>query len=269
MLRNEILCREGSVRNPVDMTATDAQVDRPAAVEQNGAAAPVVAAAGLCLSIDATPILQDISLEIAAGESVALLGANGAGKSTLLRVLAGLMTSSSGRLDLFGTAVGHQRTAARARIGIVAHQPMLYRDLSARENIEFFARLYGVSEPGRRAMEVLAQVGMAQRADQAVKALSRGMTHRVAIARALVHRPELLLADEPFDGLDAPSIGALERLLGQLRDEGRTLIVANHDIAQSLALADRVLVLRRGRIVIDAPTCKVTAQTVLREFAAT
>ena len=251
------------------MTPTAAQADRLPPARQDPACPPAVMAAELCLAIDETPILRNISIEIPAGASVALLGANGAGKSTLLRVLGTLTPPSSGRLDLFGRTVGPQAADLRARIGIIAHQPMLYRDLSARENLEFFARLYDVPAPAERAMEMLAVVGLAHRADQAVKALSRGMTHRVAIARALVHGPDLLLADEPFDGLDVPSAGVLEALLGRLHDEGKTLIIANHDIAQSLALADRTVVLRQGRIAIDAPTANLTAETVLREIAAT
>ena len=251
------------------MTATAAQADRLPPAQQDPAGPPAVATADLCLSIDEMPILRDVSIEIPAGVSVALLGANGAGKSTLLRVLGTLTPPSAGRLDLFGRTVGPQAAAIRGRIGIIAHQPMLYRDLSARENLEFFARLYDVPDPPKRAMEMLAMVGLTHRADQAVKALSRGMTHRVAIARALVHGPDLLLADEPFDGLDMPSAKALEALLGRLGDEGKTLIIANHDIAQSLALADRVVVLRQGRIAIDAPRADLTAEAVLREIAAT
>jgi len=250
------------------MTAAAPQVDRPAEAEHPRVAAPVVAAAGLCLSIDGAPILQEISIDIPAGQSVALLGANGAGKTTLLRVLATLIPPSAGRLDLLGRTVGPHAADVRARIGLIAHQPMLYRDLSARENLEFFARLYDVAAPARRATEALAMVGLASRADQAVKALSRGMTHRLAIARALIHRPDLILADEPFDGLDAPSVGALEALVGRLRREGRTLVIANHDIARSLALADRAVVLRCGRVVIDAPAAEISAETVLEEITA-
>ena len=250
------------------MTGTAAQLDRSADTEPHRGAPSAVTTAELCLSIDDTPILQGISIEIPAGASVALLGANGAGKSTLLWVLATLTPPSAGRLDLFGQTVGHQAAAVRARIGIIAHQPMLYRDLTVRENLEFFARLYDVASPADRAMEVLDLVGLAPRADQAVKALSRGMTHRVAIARALIHGPDLLLADEPFDGLDVPSVQALEALLRRLGAEGRTLIIANHDIAQSLALADRVIVLGRGRVVIDAPADDLAIADVLQEIAA-
>ena len=250
------------------MTGTAAQLDRSADTEPHRGAPSAVTTAELCLSIDDTPILQGVSIEISAGASVALLGANGAGKSTLLRVLATLTPPSAGRLDLFGQAVGPQAAAVRSRIGVIAHQPMLYRDLTVRENLEFFARLYDVASPADRSMAVLDLVGLAHRADQAVKALSRGMTHRAAIARALIHGPDLLLADEPFDGLDVPSVRAMEALLRRLGDEGRTLIIANHDIAQSLSLADRVIVLRRGRVVIDAPAGGLGIADVLQEIAA-
>jgi len=248
------------------MPVNAAQLDRPRDAQSPRPVEAVVAASELCLSIDETPILRDVSFEIPRGASVALLGANGAGKSSLLRVLATLTPPSSGGLELFGKPARGQ-AALRARIGVIAHQPMLYRDLTARENLEFFARLYGVSDPAGRAREMLDLVGLAPRADQAVKTLSRGMTHRVAIARSLVHGPDLLLADEPFDGLDVPSVGALQAVLAGLHGEGRTLIVANHDIAQSLALAERVIVLSRGLIALDAPAADLTPADVLAEVA--
>jgi ABC-type multidrug transport system ATPase subunit len=140
---------------------------------------------------------------------------------------------------------------------------MLYRDLSARENLEFFGRLYGIPDPRGRAEELLDAVGLLDRADDPVRGYSRGMTQRAAIARALVHDPSLLLADEPFDGLDAPSAAALEQLLSDLHADGRTLILANHDIIQSLRLARRAIVLNRGRVVVDEPSRLLAADDVL------
>jgi heme exporter protein A len=206
---------------------------------------------------------------VLAGQYVALLGANGAGKSTLLKILATLIPPSSGQLLLFGDAVGHDGWAARRRIGLIGHQSMLYRDLSAFENLVFFGRLYGVSDPAARAQTLLKAVDLWDRADDPVKALSRGMMQRVAIARALVHDPDLLLADEPFDGLDAPSSRALEELLAKLHGGGKTVILANHDIDQSLRLSQRAIVLRKGRVVIDQPSQQLTAAAVLKEMQRT
>lgn len=235
-----------------------------------GDPALAVQSVGLSKSFDSRAVLREISFEVPSGRMLALLGANGAGKSTLLRILATLTQATGGELHLLGQSVagrepaGPARLAAiRARIGMIAHQAMLYRDLSARENLAFFGRLYGLRQPAPRIAELLELVGLSGRADDPVKALSRGMTQRIAIARALMHDPQLLLADEPFDGLDAPSCQTLLGLLRRLREQGRTLIVTNHDIPQSLELADHVMVLRGGKIALDAPASGLTAAAVL------
>jgi heme exporter protein A len=228
--------------------------------------ANAVQAVGLCKSIDDRAVLQDVTLSIAPGRAVALLGANGAGKSTLLKVLATLTPPTAGKLAILGHAVESNSAALRARIGLIGHQSMLYRDLSARQNLEFFGRLYGLADPKRRAADLLDATGLGGRADDPVKGFSRGMTQRVAIARALVHDPELLLADEPFDGLDAPSIALLEQTLAELHRSGKTLILANHDISQSLRLTEQTVVLREGRVVIDQPSKDLEAAAVLAEM---
>lgn len=224
---------------------------------------PCVRTHSLDKRIDNRHILRDITLGVSPGEFVAVLGPNGAGKSTLLRILATLTPPTGGRLELFGRPAHRQTPALRARLGMIGHQLMLYRDLSVRENLEFFGRLYGVKNRDRRAMELLEEVGLADRADDAVKRLSRGMAQRAAIARALMHDPELILADEPFTGLDAASARRLEECLDVLRTQGRTIILANHDIGQSLRLAGRIIVLRAGRIVTDAPATRLDAEQIL------
>ena len=225
-----------------------------------------VCASNLSKWIDDRPILQEIHLHLPPGSFTALLGANGAGKSTLLKLLATLTKPTDGELSLFGASVRHDAASARSQIGLISHQSMLYRDLTARENLEFFARLYAVPSPRERAATLLDAMGLADRANDAVKTFSRGMTQRLAIARALLHRPKLLLADEPFDGLDAPSSRELETLLLQLHEAGRTIILANHDLPQSLRLAHHAIVLRRGRIVLDQPTSTLSSGQVLSEM---
>ena len=226
----------------------------------------VVRAANLSLIIESHVILRDISLDIPKGLAVALLGANGAGKTMLLRVLSTLLRPSEGGLEWFGVRTATGVREIRSRIGILAHQSMLYRDLSARENLEFFGRLYDVPAVAARAERMLELVGLLDRADDAVKTLSRGMTQRVAIGRALMHDPDLLLADEPFDGLDAASTAALEALLGRLRSEGKTTILSNHDVPQTMNIVDRVVVLRKGQLVLDKPVGDLTAAAVLEEI---
>ena len=231
-----------------------------------------VRAAGLGKSIEERAILRGIGLEIKSGEFVALLGANGAGKSTLLKILATLMPATEGTLELFGINAhgggGGGAAKVRAKIGLIGHQTMLYHDLSARENLEFFGRLYGVQNVTARAKELLTKLGLANRAGDAVKGFSRGMAQRVGIARALMHDPELLLADEPFAGLDAPSSAMLERVLADLHGTGKTIVLTNHDIGQSLKLAQRVVVLKRGAKVIDTPVGGVDSAAVLATMEA-
>lgn len=213
--------------------------------------ATVARAGGLGKRIDGREVLSSVDLTLRAGERVALLGANGAGKSTLLRVLATLTPPTSGSLELFGRPIGRDGSAVRGRIGLVGHQLMLYRDLSARENIEFFARLYAVPDPRTRAAELLEALGLGGRGEDAVSSLSRGMAQRVAIARALVHAPELLLADEPFTGVDASSAERLEGLLAGA--DNRCVLMATHDVHQALRMCARVVVLGDGRKLFDEP----------------
>ncbi len=231
------------------------------------AASPCARVRDLGKTIDYRAILTGVSFDLPRAAFLALLGENGAGKSTLLRVLATLTHPSSGRLELFGQPVRHDSARLRARIGMIGHQIMLYRDLSALENLELFGRLYSVPRARRRAQELLEFVGLADRGTDAVKHLSRGMAQRVAIARALMHSPDLLLADEPFTGLDAPSAARLELCLTELHARGATIILANHDIAQSLRLAQRAIVLRRGRVALDRAAGTLDARTVLDEAA--
>lgn len=246
-----------------------ANTSQPPAAQGAGESTPAVVAAGLSKWFDERPVLQDIDLSLPAGRMFALLGANGAGKSTLLKILATLIPATAGELRLLGQPADGDVAALRSRIGMIAHQPMLYRDLSARENLAFFGSLYGLAKPAARIAELLELVGLPDRADDPVKTLSRGMTQRIAIARALMHDPQLLLADEPFDGLDAPSSQALEALLRRLRGQGRTLIVSNHDISQSLRLADHVIVLKGGRIVLNTMATSLNAATVLERMGRT
>ena len=220
----------------------------------DASAPPTVRTRALTKQMDERRVLDRIDLEIGSGECVALLGTNGAGKSTLLRIVATLSPQTSGTLELFGRPVGRDSADLRARIGMVGHQLMLYRELSALENLEFFGRLYGVRDVRSRAMELLEFVGLADRAGDAIKTLSRGMAQRVAIARAFMHSPGLLLTDEPFTGLDVHSIDRLERCLEDLHAEGRTILMTTHDIHQGLRLARRVVVVRRGKVVLDEPS---------------
>ncbi len=219
----------------------------------------------VCKRYDERWVLRDLSLNVRVGSYLTLLGPNGAGKSTLLHTLAMLSQPTAGKISLFGEAANRPNPKLRARIGVIGHQPMLYRDLSAIENLIFFGKLYGVRRSAERAMELLERVDLAERAKSQVKTFSRGMVQRLSIARALMHAPDLMLADEPFSGLDVPSVVSVTDLLAELNAEGKTVIMTNHDVRQSLELAKRVVVLRQGHIVCDQPTHFADPEAMTRE----
>ena len=191
--------------------------------------------------------LAGVGVRLEAGQTLAVLGGNGAGKTTLLRVLAGLLRPHGGTARVLDADLPKERWKLPGRIGYLGHEPLLYRDLSGRENLRYHARLHGVAE--ERVATVLEQVGMERRADDPVRELSRGMVQRVAVARAVLHEPPLLLLDEPRANLDPAAAELLEPLIG--RASGRTRVLVSHDVAGALGEADVVLRLRRGRPVAE------------------
>jgi heme exporter protein A len=209
--------------------------------------------------------LHGVDLTLRAGEVTALLGANGAGKSTLVGILATLVAPSSGEVR-YGGAVADD-DALRGAIGLIAHESLCYADLSGRENLEFFARLYGLPRPQarRRADELLERVGLGEAARRPARTYSRGMMQRLAVARAVAHQPRLLLADEPFTGLDRGGVELLGQLLEEERARGAILLVVTHDFDAVARLVDRVVVLHRGRIAHDAPAPATRSSSALAD----
>jgi heme exporter protein A len=193
--------------------------------------------------------LQDVTLTVPAGTTLVVFGPNGAGKSTLLRVLATLLRPHSGVVRVLGRALPDDGWAVRGRIGLLTHEPLLYRDLSGRENLRFHARLHGV--PFDRVEELLERVGLRLRADDRVHTYSRGMVQRLAVCRAVLHDPDVLLLDEPRANLDPAAADLVEPLIGAA--SGRTRVVTSHDPAGGLAEADIALGLRGGRTAFVAP----------------
>jgi heme exporter protein A len=190
--------------------------------------------------------LSKISLSLQAGQTLVVFGPNGAGKTTLLRVLATLLRPHAGGVRVLGRSLPQEAWAVRGRIGLLGHEPLLYRELSARENLRYHACLHGVAP--ERIQELLFSLSMADRADEPLRALSRGMVQRVAIARAVLHDPELLLLDEPYANLDPAAVGLVRPLVGA--DSRRTRVICSHDPTGGLAEADLVLGLRAGRQVL-------------------
>jgi heme exporter protein A len=190
--------------------------------------------------------LDGVDLTLAAGESLVVLGSNGSGKTTLLRVLATLLRPSDGEVRVLGARLPGEAWKIRGRIGFLGHEPLLYRDLSGRENLRFQARLHGLrGEPAEeRIARLLASIGMERRADQRVSELSAGMRQRLAICRCVLHEPELLLLDEPDSNLDAEGRDLARELIGP--GEGRTRVLVTHDPERALPDADQVLRLAAG-----------------------
>lgn len=209
----------------------------------------MIEVSGLGKRFGARAALADVSARVADGEFVAVLGPNGAGKSTLLRILATLDVPTHGTVRLAGRDPADDGVAVRRLLGYVGHEPALYEDLTARENLRFFGGFHPVPDLDARVTRALADAGLADRADDRVRAFSRGMRQRLALARATLHEPRLLLLDEPFTGLDAPARRALREQLAALRGRA-TVLYSTHD-ADTVTDADRALVLRQGRLVHD------------------
>ena len=192
--------------------------------------------------------VDDVSLDVPQGSFVSIFGPNGAGKTTLLRILSTLTRASSGTARVMGVDVKEDPDKTRAYIGLISHQPMLYPDLSAEENLLLYARLYGVEDPEARVLELLDMVGLKHRRLDAVRTFSRGMTQRVAIARALVHDPAVVFLDEPYSGLDPHAIDIFDQLIDDIRVD-RTFVMVSHDLRKGFAMCSHALVLARGRVV--------------------
>jgi heme exporter protein A len=209
--------------------------------------------------------LAGVSLSLQPGQTLVVLGPNGAGKTTLLRVLATLLRPHAGEVHVLGHRLPDEAWAVRGRVGLLGHEPLLYRELTASENLRFHARLYGVGM--ERVRELLEAVGMATRADEPVRTLSRGMVQRVATARAILHDPELLLLDEPRANLDPAGAELVEPLIGAGADPTRaggprTRVVCSHNPEADLDGADLVLGLRSGRPALLADPSAVDSQAI-------
>jgi heme exporter protein A len=189
--------------------------------------------------------LDRVSFRVAEGSTLTVFGPNGAGKTTLLKVLATLLRPHEGKVDVLGCSLPADAWKLRGQVGYLGHEPALYRSLTARENLRFAAQLHGV-ENGR-VDELLDAVGLTRRADDPVQEFSRGMRQRIAAARSVLHRPRVLLLDEPWSAVDPHAIALLEPLIG--RESGLTRILVTHDIERGRAEADQVLAIRGGRMV--------------------
>lgn len=220
---------------------------------------PAVAVHGLWREFWDRAVLRDVSVELGAGGTLAVLGPNGSGKTTLLRILATLLRPGAGQVSVLGCGLPAEAWKARGRIGYLGHRPLLYRDLTCVENLRFHARLHGLAgEATDRIAELLDAVRMSRWADQVVRRLSAGMVQRVEVCRAVLHRPELLLLDEPGSHLDPEAAALVEPLVG--RESERARVIVTHEVETALAEGDRVLALRAGgAVAYEGPASGLSA----------
>ena len=217
-----------------------------------------IEARGLVKQFGGRRALDGLDLELPQGAFLSIFGPNGAGKTTLLRELALLARPTGGELRILGVDALEDPDVLRSRIGLISHKSMLYGDLTARENLAFFASLYGLEGPeaDARIDELLRLVELDHRVNDCARTFSRGMQQRLSIARALINDPELVLLDEPYSGLDPHAAELFDRLIARVRD-GRTFVMVSHDLEKGFDLCTHALIMARGRAVVCAETAKI------------
>jgi len=225
-------------------------MDNPSAISLPNTTGPApLEIHDLTVSYHKKPVLWGIDLVVPRGKLIGIVGPNGAGKSTLIAILATLLAPSTGRVTYGGRTISETGATLRSKLGLLGHELYLYPELTARENLMFFARLYGLPDPADRTHASLEAANLTDRADDQVLGFSRGMRQRLALERALIHSPRLLLLDEPFTGLDQASATALVDRLQALKRSGCLIVVATHDLEVADGLLSRALYLRNGRLV--------------------
>jgi heme exporter protein A len=222
---------------------------------------------GLKKSFGLKLILRGIDLTLERGECAALMGANGAGKTTLLRILAGLTKPSAGSVSVDGLDIVDAAQQVRSLVGFVAHQPYLYDELTALENLRFFGKMYAVKQLEERASDLLRQAGLEKKARERVSVLSRGQVQRLAWARALLHSPQLLLLDEPDTGLDQEGQELAATLLTEHRARGGSVLFTTHQLERALELSDSIMMLKGGRVAFQQNRGAMELTTLQRTYA--
>ncbi|PKQ21056.1 MAG: ABC transporter ATP-binding protein [Actinobacteria bacterium HGW-Actinobacteria-6] len=204
---------------------------------------------GLTRAFGVRKALNDVSFDLPGGAFLSIFGPNGAGKTTLVKVLTTLLNPSSGTARVCGFDVVTEAVELRHRIGLISHNPLLYQDLTAEENLLFFAEMYGLDDPKARVRELLVDVELDHRRLDVVRTFSRGMLQRLSIARALLHRPDVLFLDEPYSGLDPHAVEILDGLIAQIRGD-HTFVMISHDLDKGLELCSHALIIANGKVVL-------------------
>ena len=206
---------------------------------------------GLHKGFGERPVLWDLDLTVDWGNLTVIFGANGVGKTTLLKLLSTQARPDRGKVWVGGVDRSRNAGAIRRLVGVVAHRGLLYEELTGRENLLFYGRMYCLKDPGRRAEEALRLVGLEGRGDQRVRTLSHGMQKRVSIARAVLHEPRILLLDEPESGLDQEALEMVGHLLASWKNDGRAVVMTTHNLEQGLAWGDQLAILSGGKIAYE------------------
>ena len=224
---------------------------------------------GLSKSFGRRPALHEVSFCVQAGGFLSIFGPNGAGKTTILRILATLLRPSGGRASVAGHDVREDPMPVRAAIGVVSHEALLYGDLTAHENLRFYADMYGLADRESRIGELLERLELSHRRDDLVRTFSKGMRQRLAIARAILHRQRVLLLDEPYAGLDPRAAGILDGLLAEIRPE-HTFVMVTHALEKGLELATQAIIIEAGEVVFQSagPVDAAEFAAVYREHVA-
>jgi heme ABC exporter ATP-binding subunit CcmA len=217
----------------------------------------VIIAESVTKSFGNIQALRGVDLKVKKGEFLTVFGPNGAGKTTLIKLLATLTKPTSGKVIIVNHDIKKEPDKVRGLIGVISHDPYLYENLSAIENLRFFAYLYGVSKVQGRTLEVIRQVGLESRMHDLVRTFSHGMKQRLAVARAIVHEPKILLLDEPYSGLDQHGSRVFGELLKLLKAQSRTIVMTTHNISEGLEMSHRIAILSAGRIAYENETSKV------------
>ena len=229
------------------------------------ASSPAVETQDLIKSFGNTKVLRGLSLRIEAGATLAILGPNGAGKTTLIKIVSGIMRPTSGQVLIEGLSLKEHAQQARARLGLVSHQSYLYGALSAEENLAFYGQMYGVGELKERIREILAMMGLTARRRDRVATFSRGMLQRLSLGRALLHRPSVLMLDEPDTGLDPQALATMWDILR--RDApNRSIVFTSHHFERTLAAASEVVILAKGKVVWRAPSHNLTLASLKEAY---
>ena len=232
-------------------------------LEKDKSSSPEIVVRKLIKRFGLKPVLRGLNFQVEAGEFVALLGPNGAGKTTFLRILASLSRPTFGEVWIAGHRLPQQASAVRRTLGVVSHLPLLYGDLTAEENLQFYGKMYGVTNLQERLSQVLEMIGLTARKRDLVRTFSRGMQQRLAIGRAVLHDPDVMLFDEPHTGLDQDACVMLDNVLQEVAARGRTVVMTSHDLARAADLASRFDVLSRGVIVESAQRTDVKPNELL------